>query len=261
MLLAVLVLAAGMPLSAAAIRVFTDVKEDAWYNKYVLEAYEAGLISGFDDATFRPDDPISKVHVIVCLAKLAGYSESPELDTYIQRHKAKIAANGLSESTYGWAYGYIAYALEKGIVTEEELATFIKSDGSPSNAKRYEVAVYFARALGFEAKAKSYINLVLGFVDNEMISQWSRGYIKVLLDRGIMKGDTENRFKPNDEIRRSEIATMLSSSLKYAGTVQSGTTSIEGIVQEVGSAPAARISRLPWPTAASIYYIPLPTSP
>ncbi|HZX47447.1 MAG TPA: S-layer homology domain-containing protein [Clostridia bacterium] len=232
--LAVLVLAAGLPLTAAAARVFTDVGDGEWYDAYVLKAYEEDLITGFEDATFKPKDSINKVHVIVCLAKLAGYAEGPELDTYTQKHRARIVANGFSESNYGWAYGYLAFALEKGIVTEEELATFIKSDGTPSNAKRYEVAVYFARALGLEAEAKSYINLVLDFVDNEMISQWSRGYIKVLLDRGIMSGDGATKtFRPNDEISRAEIAKMLASSLEYAGTAQAGVTSIEGTIQEV----------------------------
>ncbi len=232
--LAVLVLAAGLPLTAAAARVFTDVGDGEWYDAYVLKAYEAGLITGFEDATFKPNEKINKVQVIICLARLAGYANDPGVDTYIQRQKAKIAANGIPETAYGWAYGYLAFALEKGIVTEEELATFIKSDGTSNNAKRYEVAVYFARALGLEAEAKSYINLVLDFVDNEMISQWSRGYIKVLLDRGIMSGDGATKtFRPNDEISRAEIAKMLASSLEYAGTAQAGVTSIEGTIQEV----------------------------
>jgi len=254
-MLAVLVLAAGLPLTAAAARVFTDVGDGEWYDTYVLKAYEAGLITGFEDATFKPNDQISKVQVIICLARLAGYANDPGVDTYIQRHKARIAANGIPEAAYGWAYGYLAFALEKGIVTEEELATFIKSDGSSNNAKRYEVAVYFARALGLETEAKSYTNLMLGFVDNELISQWSRGYIKVLLDRGIMKGDNNNRFNPNNEITRAEVATMLSSSLEYVGTAQLGTTSIEGTIQEKGTGTGGTYIKINTTSGAvDIYY-------
>lgn len=60
-MLAVLVLAAGLPLTAAAARVFTDVGDGEWYDTYVLKAYEAGLITGFEDATFKPNEKISKV--------------------------------------------------------------------------------------------------------------------------------------------------------------------------------------------------------
>ena len=37
-MLAVLVLAAGLPLTAAAARVFTDVGDGEWYDTYVLKA-------------------------------------------------------------------------------------------------------------------------------------------------------------------------------------------------------------------------------
>ncbi|MDD2573823.1 MAG: S-layer homology domain-containing protein [Firmicutes bacterium] len=230
-LLAVLVLAAGMPLSATATRVFTDVGDGEWYDTYVLKAYEAGLISGFQDATFKPNNKISNVEVIVCLARLAGYANDSAVDSYRQKYSSVMSTNKIPT----WANGYIAFGLEKGIVTGEELATFIKSDGNSKNALRYQVAVYFARALGLEQEAKSYINLVLNFVDNEIISQWSRGYIKALMDRDIMKGDATNRFNPNNEITRAEVATMLALSLGYAGGVDTGTTSIQGTVKEVGS--------------------------
>ncbi|NLO26363.1 MAG: S-layer homology domain-containing protein [Clostridiales bacterium] len=240
-LLAVLVLAAGMPLFAGATRVFTDVGDGEWYDTYVLKAYEAGLITGFEDATFKPNDSISKVQVIICLARLAGYAKDAAVDSYIQKYSAVMSTNKIPT----WANGYIAFALEKGIVTQEELATFIKSDGTTqNNAKRSEVAVYLAKALGFEQEAKSYTNLVLGFVDNEIISDWHKGYIKTLLDRSIMKGDATNRFNPNNEITRAEVATMLSSSLEYAGGVDTGTTSIEGTIQEVVSGTGRTVIKI-----------------
>lgn len=240
--LALLILTAGMPLSVGAARVFTDVGDGEWYDAYVLKAYEAELITGYDDATFKPNEFISKVQVIVCLARLAGYANDPAADTYIQKYSSVMAANKIPT----WANGYIAFGLEKGIVAQEELAAFIKSDGETQhNAKRYEVAVYLARALGLEEEAKSFTNLVLNFVDNEIISQWSRGYIKVLMDRNIIKGDAENRFNPNNEITRAEVATMLSLSLEHvANAVKSGTTSVEGTVHEIVSNAGRTVVKL-----------------
>jgi hypothetical protein len=229
-LVAVLVLTAGLTVSAGAARVFTDVGDREWYDEFVLKAYEAGLISGFEDATFKPNNSISRVEVIVCLARLAGYADDSAAGSYIQKYKTRMNADNIPV----WAEGYIAYALEKGIVTEEELATFIRSDGeTQNNAKRAEVAVYLSKTLGFEQEAKSYTDRVLGFVDNEIISDWHKGYIKTLYDRGIMKGDDTNRFNPNNEITRAEIATMLSTSLQYAGGIDTATTTIEGRVDEV----------------------------
>ncbi len=226
----VLVLFAGAPCFTTAARVFTDIGDGEWYDTHVLEAYKAELITGYSDATFRPGNNISKVDVIICLSRLVGYAGDQSVDSYIQKHDKVMDSCNIQS----WSKGYIAFGLEKGIVTEEELVTFIKSDGeTANNAKRYEVAIYFAKALGLEQEARSYTNLVLSFVDNEIISQGSRGYIKTLLDRGIMKGDDTNRFNPNKEITRAEVATMLASSLGYADAGLKGITSLEGIVQEV----------------------------
>lgn len=233
-LMVVLVAAAAVPLPAGATRVFTDVKEGDWFNSYVLKAYEAGLISGYEDATFKPNEPINKIAVIITLAKLAGMKVN---DPAVVIYRAKYNATMDADRIPAWAKDYIAYALEKGIVTEEELATFVKSDGSYTNAKRYEVAVYFARALGLEQEARSMSNVILSFKDNELISSWSRGYIKVLVDRNIISGDTEGRFNPNNEITRAAIAKMLATSLDFVdipgNTADDGITEVEGQIEEV----------------------------
>ncbi|MDD4352006.1 MAG: S-layer homology domain-containing protein [Candidatus Gracilibacteria bacterium] len=37
---------------------FSDVTDDAWYKNYVMTAKGLGIIGGYEDATFRPDQPI-----------------------------------------------------------------------------------------------------------------------------------------------------------------------------------------------------------
>lgn len=37
---------------------FSDVPEDSWYYRFVLAASEMGLINGYPDGTFKPNDPI-----------------------------------------------------------------------------------------------------------------------------------------------------------------------------------------------------------
>ncbi len=238
----VLILTIGVPFPAMAARIFTDIGDGKWYDTPVLEAYEAGLITGYSDATFKPDDRISKGDVIICLSRMIGYAKDRSVDAYIQKYNDILDSNNIQS----WAKGYIAFGLEKGIVTEDELVTFIKSDGeTANNAKRSEVAIYFSKALGLGKEAKSYTNLVLGFVDNEMISKGSRGYIKTLLDRGIMKGDDSNRFNPNNEITRAEVATMLSSALKYVeDSPKQDETGLEGTVQEVVTSAGRAIIKI-----------------
>lgn len=230
--MAVLVIVTALPLSAGAVRVFTDVAETDWFNSYILKVKENSLMSGYPDATFKPNVSINKIEVVAALCKLVGIQTS---DSSIVVYKAKY--NSVMQSNRipdDWSRDYIAYALEKGIIQQEELATFVKSDGTVNNAKRYEVAIFLVRALGLEQEAKSYGNIILDFKDNELISQGTRGYIKVLKDRNIMKGDAEGKFNPNNEITRAEFATVLATSLDYAGgTTTPAATTIEGIIEEV----------------------------
>lgn len=227
-------------MQAQATRVFTDVGDGQWYDVYILKAYEAGLIVGSNDA-FRPNESIDKVSVIICLSRMMGISNEPNLDTYRTKYSAKMDAYKIPV----WAKEFIAYALEKGIIQEDELATFVKSDGTNNNAKRYEVAVYFARTLGLEQEAKALGDVILDFKDNELISKFARGYIKVLMDRGIISGDTEGKFNPNNEITRAAIATMLAKSLDVVGNVpEEDTTEIEGIIEEIISGTGRTIIKL-----------------
>lgn len=231
----VLVIAAALPLTAGAVKVFTDVEETDWFNSYILKVKENSLMSGYEDATFKPNVSINKVEVMVALCKLVGFQSSDSsLVVYTAKYSSVMQSNRIPD----WSRDYIAYALEKGIIQQEELATFIKSDGTVNNAKRYEVAIFLVRALGLEQEAKSYGNIILDFKDNELISQGTRGYIKILKDRNIMKGDAEGKFNPNNEITRAEFATVLATSLDYAGSVitppaDTGTTTIEGTIEEV----------------------------
>ncbi|MCK9186543.1 S-layer homology domain-containing protein [Candidatus Gracilibacteria bacterium] len=38
---------------------FKDIEKSAWYIKYLKQAYKNNVIKGYDDGTFRPNDPIS----------------------------------------------------------------------------------------------------------------------------------------------------------------------------------------------------------
>jgi len=51
---------------------FKDVASNAWYNKAVSTLYNAGVISGYEDNTFRPNEPISRAEFIAIAVKFAA---------------------------------------------------------------------------------------------------------------------------------------------------------------------------------------------
>lgn len=43
---------------------FTDVKSDLWSAKYIYSAYKAKYIDGYEDNTFKPDNPITRAEAV-----------------------------------------------------------------------------------------------------------------------------------------------------------------------------------------------------
>lgn len=48
-------------------RIFSDVPASAWYAQAVRWAAESGIVSGYDDGTFRPDEPITRAQAVSLL--------------------------------------------------------------------------------------------------------------------------------------------------------------------------------------------------
>ncbi|MBI4235163.1 S-layer homology domain-containing protein, partial [Candidatus Peregrinibacteria bacterium] len=47
---------------------FSDVKEGEWYVKYVVTAYNKGIINGYSDGTFKPGNPVSIAEALKMIA-------------------------------------------------------------------------------------------------------------------------------------------------------------------------------------------------
>lgn len=86
-------------------QMFKDVKADHWAAKYIEVAQKEGLVKGYPDKTFRPNNKINKVEGIVVMTrfdnlKLAEVEAKPYWDI----------------STEHWAARYIAAAKENGML-------------------------------------------------------------------------------------------------------------------------------------------------
>ncbi|MBN2558892.1 MAG: S-layer homology domain-containing protein [Clostridia bacterium] len=75
---------------------FSDVIENDWYYEYAMDLAEAGIINGFPDKTFRPDETLKSDQFIKMISVALGCEEG----------------NGNSY----WASEYILYAKENGML-------------------------------------------------------------------------------------------------------------------------------------------------
>lgn len=84
-------------------KVFSDSETDAWYNKYLVTAFDAEFISGYPDGTFKPNNLISRQDLCVVLAKAflkdvssddkeLSFADADEIDSYALESVKKIAS-------------------------------------------------------------------------------------------------------------------------------------------------------------------------
>ena len=86
---------------------FFDVLKTSVYAPYIAAALDAGIISGYDDGTFRPERALSREESAVVLSRAFGY-----LSGYNNARKY----TDYSEITAG-ARSAVSYAVQKGIIT------------------------------------------------------------------------------------------------------------------------------------------------
>ncbi|HVN66947.1 MAG TPA: S-layer homology domain-containing protein, partial [Candidatus Sulfotelmatobacter sp.] len=104
---AMLVRAKGITVPAEPAKVvFRDVKPDFWAAKYIEIAAREGLVEGYPDKTFRPNNDISRVEGIVMTTRFAGLPLRTEV--------ASASFNDLPADH--WAAKYVEAAKSAGLI-------------------------------------------------------------------------------------------------------------------------------------------------
>lgn len=84
---------------------FSDVKSSDWYNNAVSTMVNAGVITGYNDGTFRPSDPITRAEFATIAARFLSDPYSLQDRFYdTEGHWAEVYINRAAE--VGWINGY-----------------------------------------------------------------------------------------------------------------------------------------------------------
>lgn len=95
---------------------FEDVSEDHWANANIKTAYDLGIINGFDEKTFKPDDPVTYEQALKMVVCALGYETLAEQNGgYPQGYQAEAAALELTNDITDTAYEANA---SRGVVSQ-----------------------------------------------------------------------------------------------------------------------------------------------
>lgn len=89
---------------------FADVPAGNWYTNAVAWAQANGIVSGYSDESFGPNDPITREQMAVILANYAGFKG---YDVSATADLAKFSDAG---SVSSWAVDAITWANAEGLI-------------------------------------------------------------------------------------------------------------------------------------------------
>ncbi|MDO5398345.1 MAG: glycoside hydrolase family 3 N-terminal domain-containing protein [bacterium] len=117
-------------------KIFPDVEIDKWYAPYVSWAVENGIVSGFDDLTFHPEEEINRAQLSVMLKR------------YIDYRGYEIADNPAAYDSYideasipQWSKDGADLVRRSGLITGDSYGAFMPM----SSANRAQIAATIMR--------------------------------------------------------------------------------------------------------------------
>jgi len=90
--------------------VFTDLKPEDWYTPYIEASKKKGIIDGFNDNTFRPNQNINRAEALKILLETVSKTKQE----IVFAETGDIDFNDINQNN--WFYKYVLYAFKNNIV-------------------------------------------------------------------------------------------------------------------------------------------------
>jgi len=186
------------PLSAAQ---FSDLNGH-WSASSVYESKTLGLLNGYPDGSFKPEQYLTRLEALVVFMRAAGYS--PDTKKNSKSEKTTLPANVVIPDV-PWGRVYLEKAYADKILTQTELATYIYN----APASRAEIAVLLGRLFMLSLPASGETTAASSFSDLGQVSPEILPYVYAVTDAGLMTGYGDSTFRPENCLKRSEAAALL----------------------------------------------------
>ena len=170
---------------------FSDIEEGDKYYDAVIYLRDAGIIAGYDDGTFKPDDEVNRVEALKIILK------SADID----------CSSGTTESIFTdvvgteWYYEYLSVGIERNIVSGYDDGTF-QPDNPVNLAEALKILVNTNELVATNPQGEDF------YTDAET-DAWYSGYLNYAGENGLVYADAENNIYPSDNLTRAELAYII----------------------------------------------------
>lgn len=194
---------------------FSDVPGSHWAYQYIQNLYSKGIVHGYGNGRFGPDNGITKAEVLKMALKSANLknlssTESQASDCSMEDLAADRCGSMIAQllpyrdvPTTHALYPYIYEAYTRGIIKS---SAYFYPD---QPATRIECLQYIVDAFG-QSPAPLAVNQPQAFSD--VSNQEERAYTDSAAANGIISG-SNGKFYPNQSVSRAEISKILANML------------------------------------------------
>jgi hypothetical protein len=180
--------------SAASTKNFTDVVDGAWYTSAINYAVDNSLFNGTTSTTFEPNGKMTRGMFVTVLGRFEG----ADVSSAKTANFSDVKSSDYFAQSVNWAYanGYVSgmgnNTFEPNTaITREQIAVILTNYFTKKNVTIDE-----------DTTAPT------SFKDNAKISSWAKESVEYVRKTGLMTGDENGNFAPQQELTRAEAATV-----------------------------------------------------
>ena len=183
------------PQSAPA---FYDITSVPWAHDSIISLAKRGVISGYGDGSFKPNNNITREEVVKIIVESFSLLDK----------EASCDFNDVLP--FEWYAGYVASAYNRGVVSGLGNGNF----GVGMPVSRQDMAVMVCNVLSMFGKEYPTVRSYNAFSDNSAVSGYAKAAVEKLYCLGVINGSDGNRFNPNNNLTRAEMAKIMSALLE-----------------------------------------------
>ena len=180
---------------------FPDVPANYWARNFIGQLVGRGLLQGYPDGAFRPNDPVTRAELATIISKAFDRNKTREMATF-----RDVPSNH-------WAYPAISDAYEMGFLGSPNTRNF----NPDQNVSRLDVLIALARGLGLTPSG-SVDRILRVYRDAGTISAAERRAIAAATEKGLVVSYPNTRFlNPRRTATRAEVAALIYQALVSTG--------------------------------------------
>jgi hypothetical protein len=178
---------------------FPDVPTDHWAWCYIQGVSDAGIVSGYDDGLYRPEQPVTRDQMAVYIARAIAGGDG------------NVPDPGCSTPPFTdvpcdqWARKYIQSCVSEQVVQGYEDGTYQPG----AEVMRDQMAVYVARAMvapSGEAGLADYVPADPRNFPDVASTFWAYKHVEYCVEHGVVQGYLDGYYYPGNVVTRDQMA-------------------------------------------------------